>query len=134
VSLKPKILIAYESTKPELKACAERVKKAADSLSYRSVVKCAEDVTIPEILAAQAYVFGASFPLSDEFREIERVLRGINLAGRRCGLFSDGEPKAVDFLRAMSTDSELKLYKDSLDYSRVSDEEAVLAWLRAALS
>ncbi len=129
-----KLLIVYESSECDLKAHALKIKAAADTLSIKSIVKCADDVTIPEILAARAFAFGACKPDSQEYREITRIIKGINLAGRKASFFTSGSGKAIDSLKAMCADSELTQGREILDFSLKPNDAAIKAWLQMGIA
>lgn len=130
----PKLLIVYESSNPGLKEIAKRIEKACERLKFRIVCKCADDVIIPEVLASQAYFFGAQNSPSEDYRELERLFKGINLAGRRAGFFTLDSVKAVDYLRAITKDTDLTANPNPWSPGNPSIEEGLALWLRATLN
>ena len=72
------------------------------------VVMDAADFAATDLLPADAYFFGYTGLRPASYIELERVLRGINLAGRLCGLFSLASPDAIEYLRGIIRDAELQ--------------------------
>lgn len=128
-----KVLVIYESSSSSLKDMAKRIGSICEGRAQVKI-RPAKDVAIPELLAADAYFFGADTPASPEFAEIDRVLRGMNLAGRRCAFFSEASPKALDYLSLMTKDSELKASPERLLNSHSPDEPTISAWVGAVLA
>ncbi len=87
----------------------------------RTVVKKAADFVPVDILPADAYFFGCETPHPASFLELERVLKGINLAGRPCGLFTLASNEAIEYLRAIVRDADLRLHPAPLILSGSSD-------------
>jgi len=92
---KKHVLVVYEDGHEDISSFAKAVK---DGLSVRVSVQLrpASELSIPEILAADAYVFGLADSSSPFWLETKRVLQGINLAGRHGALFfkAAGDAKA----------------------------------------
>lgn len=90
---KTKILIIVEDGRDELDAAAKEVK---GFLAADAVVKtrCATEVAVAEILAADSYAFGVDDASAHAWVEVKRLLQGINLAGRKAVVFA-GKPGAA---------------------------------------
>ncbi len=93
---------------------AEATRKIADRIAarlkgLRVVLMDATDFAATDLLPADACFIGCEKPKPANFAELERVLRGINLAGRPCGLFSPASPPAIAYLRTMVGDAELRV-------------------------
>jgi hypothetical protein len=85
-----------------------------------------------DLLPADAYFFGCQKPNPADFKELERVLGGINLAGRPCGLFSPGSAPALEYLRRIVKDAELQLNPQPW-LSDADDAKALKAWVESTL-
>ena len=59
------------------------------------------------------------------------VLKGINLAGRPCGLFSTQTGAAIEWLRSLCRDSELAVHSEALTEASSSN---LASWVGAVLS
>lgn len=94
------------------------------------MVRNAAEFTPVDILPADAYFFGCEKAKPASFAELERVLKGVNLAGRPCGLFSSASNEAIDYLRTMVRDSELRQHPVPLLASASPD---VGAWAAETL-
>lgn len=91
---------------PALEKAAEAIaKKMGDA---RTVVRKAADFSPVDILPADACFLGCDSDHPTSFSEVERVLKGINLAGRPCGLFTLASRDAMEYLRSIVRDSELR--------------------------
>lgn len=105
-SIKQVLIVTDDS--PSL---AEAVRGMLKSLGdVRTVVKKAADFVPVDILPADAYFFGCEKAGPASFAELERVLKGINLAGRPCGLFTLASNEAIEYLRAIVRDADLRLH------------------------
>lgn len=94
------------------------------------VVMDAADLSAADLLPADAYFFGCDAGRPSSFAELERVLRGINLAGRACGLFSLASPAAIEYLRGIIRDAELQANPEPLFADAGTD---VRAWVQSTL-
>jgi len=100
------VLIVVDGTTSILKAATAMQKSLGD---IRSIVRNASEFTPVDILPADAYFFGCESDRPVSFAELERVLKGINLAGRPCGLFSLASNEAIEYLRSIVRDADLRL-------------------------
>jgi len=100
------VLIITDGT-PGLEAAVESMKKSTDDVLF--AVRLAADFTPTDLLPADAFFFGCGSARPASFAELERVLKGINLAGRPCGLFSLASQEAIEYLRSIVRDAEFRL-------------------------
>lgn len=101
------VLIITDDSPSLTKAVNAILKNLGD---VRAVVKKAADFSPVDILPADAYFFGCEKAGPASFSELERVLRGINLAGRPCGLFTLASNEAIEYLRSIVRDADLRLH------------------------
>lgn len=87
----------------------------------RVVVRNASEFTPVDILPADGYFFGCENARPSSFAELERVLKGINLAGRPCGLFSLASTEAIEYLRSIVRDADLRLHPTPFLLSKKGD-------------
>ncbi len=124
------ILIAYSNQNPELKDCAETMQRLLSCKEVDVIVKPAVEVTIPQILASDVILLGADESaqelLCGDFKELARLFRGINLAGRIGGFFSVTSQESLDTLQGMSCDTGLKVL-GTLKYD--NNAQALSAWI-----
>lgn len=96
----------------------------------------AADFAATDLLPADAYFFGCQQPHSARFSEVERVLKGINLAGRPCGLFTLSAKSAIEYLRSITRDTELAVFHEPLLYEALKPVDRatqVKAWVHSVL-
>ncbi|MDX9899445.1 MAG: hypothetical protein RBT62_11015 [Spirochaetia bacterium] len=102
---KTKVLVVYEDGRDTLEAMAKRMKiSLVDKASIKA--RCASEVAVAEILAADAYVFGVSDAGATSWSEMKRLLAGMNLAGRKAAFFTD-KAGAAEGLRTAFVPAEL---------------------------
>lgn len=112
--------------------CGDTAALISKSLSgVRCLVRIAAEFNPVDLLPADAYFFGCETDRPASFKEVERVLKGINLAGKPCGLFSVSSKKAIDYLRSIVADSELRLHP--VPFFSVGQEK-IGTWAAAALN
>lgn len=99
-----RVLVVYDGAKA-LAAAAEAL--AAGLGGADCVVKQARDFSPTDVLPADVYFFGCEGPHPSSFAELERVLKGINLAGRTCGFFTLASDEAIGYLRSIVRDADL---------------------------
>ncbi|HOX18648.1 MAG TPA: hypothetical protein PKW82_09345 [Spirochaetales bacterium] len=98
------ILVAYPDTDRELEAAAKELASALKGAASDVRLLPASKLDAPQLLAAGWAFFGVGDAADPAWKELMRVLEGVNLAGRTVGAFSrDGEAKT--FLAAFN-DSE----------------------------
>ncbi|HUX37309.1 MAG TPA: hypothetical protein VMV44_05345 [Rectinemataceae bacterium] len=127
--MKEKTLIVWQDGHPELERMAAYLGEKLAGTQRDVIVRMASAVTIPEVLAASSYLFGADAAGSDSYDEIARLMRGINLAGRAAAFFGTNGA-AVAWLREMTKDAELITTTADLVGTR-PDQNSVAAILRA---
>lgn len=96
----------------------------------------AVDFAATDMLPADAYFFGCKEPHPARFSEVERVLKGINLAGRPCGLFTLSSKSAIEYLRSITLDAELAVFSEPLLYEVLPPEDRaarVKSWVQSVL-
>ncbi len=124
------ILIVGDSSDP-IRRIAERLADSLKGLRVSSIE--AAQFSATDLLPADAYFFGCLKPNPSDFAELERVLGGINLAGRPCGLFSHGSAPAVEYLRRIVRDAEFQLNPEPW-ISDSNDAKALAAWVQSTLN
>ena len=72
-------------------------------------VKAAPEFKGNDILPAEVFFLGCEKPDPESFTYLENVLKHINLAGRRCGVFSPGCKKSSKYLAGLLKDCEAAL-------------------------
>jgi len=96
----------------------------------------AVDFSATDILPADACFLGCREPHPARFSEVERVLKGINLAGRPCGLFTLSAKSAIEYLRSITRDAELAVFSEPLIYEALKSGDRapqVKAWVQSVL-
>jgi len=76
---------------------------------YNITIKSASEFMGNDLLPAEIFFLGCEKPGPDSFTYLEDMLKHINLAGRRCGVFSSGSEKAAKYLAGLVKDSEAAL-------------------------
>lgn len=124
-----KTLIVYEDGKPELERSAMLIASSLSATSHEVRLRVASAVSIPEILAARLFFFGAESPGSPVFAEVSRLFRGMNLAGRKAAYFG-ATRDAVSSLRTMAADTDISMSGPDLVDPK-PDADTVTSWLRS---
>ena len=109
---------------------------ASHMASVHVAIVEAADFAATDMLPADAYFLGCQEPHPARFSEVERVLKGINLAGRPCGLFTLSSKSAIEYLRSISQDAELAVFSDPLFFDALKPEDRaprVKAWVHSVL-
>lgn len=109
-----RVLIIIEESS-SLKKIAQRI--ATRLAPFRVDVVEGSQFVATDLLPADAYFLGCDSPQPISFAELERVLQGINLAGRTCGLFtssamSERATSAIEYLRSIIRDTDLRVNPD----------------------
>ena len=117
---------------------SELTQKTARALSdvldaYRVVLCQASDFEGTDLLPAWAFFLGCQGPEPPEFAYLAEMLTHINLAGRRCGVFS-AAPKALDYLAALVRDSEAILGEPLLVKDTIPKSAALKKWAAGVLT
>ena len=126
MSSKKNVLIITDGAK-SIDLIAQSIKK---SLADCKVKLCpAEKFAGTDLLPAQAFILGCEKPHPDSFAYLKEMLSHINLASRKCGIFSTNE-KALKYLGGLVKDCEADLGDPLLS----SDEKpAVKKWLKGVM-
>ncbi|MDR1839254.1 MAG: hypothetical protein LBQ93_06700 [Treponema sp.] len=100
---KNKALIITDGTKP-IRSIALLIK---DSLSngYKVKICPAKKFIVTDLLPVDIFFIGSKRAKPKSFAGLEEFFAHINLASRRCGIFSFNE-KSLNYLRGILTDSE----------------------------
>jgi hypothetical protein len=126
---KTKVLVIFEDGREALETVAKRIKASlSDTASVKA--RSASEVAVAEILAADAYVLGASDAQAAAWAEIKRLLSGMNLAGRRTGFFSE-KKGGSDGLKSALASAELSVTASEFV---VGANVAVEAWVEGFLT
>lgn len=96
---------------------------AAELSGMHVVVMEGADLSATDLLPADLYFFGCSEANPRGFSELQRVLKGINLAGRACALFTIASKEAIGYLQDLVRDAELQVYPDPFLASKKRSEK-----------
>lgn len=121
-------LILFEDGKSDIEKLAREIAERLDPERYEVALRAASEVGVSEVLASSLYFLGSEGPDSPAFREVARIFKGINLAGRRAAFFG-ASGSAVAWLRLICADTELSAAHADLVGRRL-DHAAVAAWMR----
>ena len=121
-------LVVFEDGCPDIERAARAIAERLEGGGRAAKALAASSVSIPDILAAGLYAFGAETTDSPSYAEIARVMRGINLAGRKA-VFFGSSGAAVARLRGLCADTEASAAHPDLVGKRL-DGIAIAAWLR----
>ncbi len=127
--MKESTLIVFQDGHADLERTARSLGDRLESEKRQAIVKPASKISIPELLAATFFIFGADEAGASSFAEIVRVLNGINLAGRRVAFFGTNGA-AVAWLKNMAADSELGPVASDLVGIK-PDPATIAAWARS---
>jgi hypothetical protein len=123
-----KALVLYEDGCPEMERVARSIAERIEGSGRETMLRSASSATIPELLAAGLYLFGAETAEIPSYAEVARVLKGVNLAGRKA-VFFGASGAAVARLRVMCADTEVSAAHADLVGRRI-ESAAIAAWLR----
>jgi len=126
--MKKNTLVVFQDGDAALENTAQAIASGLNAERYAVKLRAASKVSIPEILAAQLYIFGASAEKSPAYGEVARVFTGVNLAGREARYFGSSAA-ALDWLKSMTKDSELKNAGSDLAAAQPSPS-ALRDWLK----
>jgi hypothetical protein len=124
-----KALVLFEDGKDEIEKVARAIAERLEAQGREVLVQAASRVGISDILASSLYLLGAESARSQAYAELERVFKGINLAGRQVAFFG-ASGAAVAWLRGLCADTEASAAHSDL----VGRGEGVAAWLKGVLS
>ena len=126
---KNKVLLVFEDGKPALDSTAGRI-QAALNKSREVKLRQASKVSIQEVLAADCYIFGVYKAESVAWKELQRLFKGINLAGRQAAFFTD-DIRESGLLREAFKDADMIVSSPDL---LIQDGVDVSAWAHGALA
>jgi len=129
VDNKKRVLIVTDGTDP-IKAIAESI---ASCLTGSEVKICsAESFAGTDLLPAHVFFLGCEDPNPDSFNYISQMLAHINLAGRRCGVFSSNN-KALKYLSGLVKSCEAVLGEPLLAGNGEIKQADLKKWLKGIL-
>jgi len=128
VKVKKKVLIITDDAEATRKLALDI---AAVIKNNEVIVKAASDFMGNDILPAEAFFLSCEKPGPDSFRQLEDVLKHINLAGRPCGVFTPGSEKAAKYLAGLVKDCEAALHPEYLFAGSGTD---IKAWAQNVVS
>jgi len=116
---------------------AEQIQSSAkiisDALTEFNVKICtAENFAGTDLLPSEIFFLGCENPKHESFACLEDMLLHINLASRKCGIFSTNE-NALQYLRGILRDSEADLGEPMLFTENEERKPAVEKWLNKLL-
>jgi len=124
-----KALIITDGTK-SVETLAQPIKSA---LSGFSVCVCSADkFTGNDLLAADIFFIGAEKPKPASFSYLEEMFAHINLASRKCAVFSTCE-KTLKWLSGIIKDSEASLGDTLLSLDGGYQEADIKKWIKGLL-
>jgi hypothetical protein len=106
VKTKKNVLVVTDGAASTIKV-AEQI--AAELTGSQVVIRSASEFAGTDILPAEVFFLGCEAPNPPSFACLEELLRHINLAGRRCGIFSPKSEKAAKYLAGLVKDCEATL-------------------------
>jgi hypothetical protein len=125
VSVRKKALIITDASE-SIQATAKII---SDALTEFNVKTCtAADFAGTDLLPADVFFLGCENPGHESFAYLEDLLLHINLASRKCGIFSTSK-NALQYLRGMLKDSEADLGEPLLFTENEEKESIVKNWL-----
>jgi hypothetical protein len=125
---KTKTLVLYEDDRPDCERLGLAIAERLDPERYETVVSGVSAMKVSDLLASKLLILGAEAPEAPSYGELARMLKGINLAGRRAAFFG-ATGAAVAWLRAICADSEVQAAHADL-VGRRPESAALAAWLR----
>jgi hypothetical protein len=126
-----KALVLFDESQDcerDAKAIAERLESQGCSVALEP----ASGASVSQVLAAQLYVLGAQAPGSPSYAELARVLKGMNLAGRKAAFFGP-TGATVAWLRSLCADTEVLFARSDL-VGRRPDPSAISSWLKGVIA
>jgi len=116
---------------------AEQIQSSAkiisDALTEFNVKICtAENFAGTDLLPSEIFFLGCENPGHESFAYLEDLFSHINLASRKCGIFSTNE-NALQYLRGMLKDSEADLGEPLLFTENEERKSTIENWLSKLL-
>ncbi len=135
-----KVSILYTPDSAENRKAAEEVAASLDSARCAVTVKKAAGSVIADVTGADIVFFGlhkaGDSEIPEGFRELARIFKGINLAGRAAGIFNFGPEKSGGALRKIlkATDISLADVELSLGEKGPQRQAEIKEWARQTVS
>lgn len=129
---KTRTLIVYEDSQKDLETVALALKSSLVEAGCTVKLRAASEVSIPEVLGAQVYFFGVNSRDMPSWAELNRLFKGINLAGRHVSFFSKNGSDAPALLAMALADTEISCNPEIL--SGAADAAAIKIWANNAQS
>jgi hypothetical protein len=126
---KTKVLLVCEDGQSSLEAAAGTIQSAING-THEVKLRLASEVSIQEVLAADCYLFAVDKADSPVWKELKRLFKGINLAGRRAA-FLTGNIRESAILRQAFKDAGLLVSDPDLVVRKDAD---LPVWARRALA
>jgi hypothetical protein len=99
---------------------------------YAAVLRHVDAFSGTDLLSADVFLLGCAAPNPVGFIYLEDMLNHINLAGRRCGIFS-ANSAALQYLSALVRDSEAAVGKPLLAPEDAVDSTILRQWVQSIL-
>jgi len=129
VSVEKKALIITD----ESESIQSAAKIIFDALTEFNVITCtAVNFKGTDLLPADIFFLGSENPEHESFAYLKDLFLHINLASRKCGIFSTNET-AIQYLCGMLKDSEVNLNELLLNKENEEKKELIKNWLSGLL-
>lgn len=120
------------------KSIIDIICSSIDSSKYDIRVKKAADAAMPDIAASEIIIFASSgsdkTPVHEDFKEIIRALKGINLSGRLAGIVEFNKDKSRYFLEDILQNTGAACYEDILNIGKGKVEKHKIEnWIKSLL-
>ena len=129
MSAKKKALIITDGTE-EIKAAAKIISGALDN--FKVIIREAEKFSGTDLLPADIFIIGCEKPDPASFAYLKEFLLHINLASRKCGVFSTKE-KTLKYLCGLVKDCEAVL-GEPLSVKDEPKKSDIKKWLKGVLN
>ena len=120
MSGKKAVLIITDGTE-KVTAMAEKIAKTLRG--SRVLIKEASGFAGTDLLPAEVVFIGCSEPSPPCFGYLYELLQHINLAGRKCGVFSPSSKKALQYLKGMLKSCEITLNPTQMTEANSAETE-----------
>jgi flavodoxin len=135
-----KVSILYAPDSADNKKAVEEMSSALETDRCAVSVRKAVEAIVADVTGADIVIFGLqkadSSDVQEEFKELARIFKGINLAGKTAAFFSFGQEKAAAGLKKAlkSTDISLADPELLLPEKGASRQADVKEWARRVIS
>lgn len=126
---KTKILLVCEDGNASLETAAGTI-QSTFSQTHEVKLRLASAVSIQEVLAADCYIFAVGKADSEVWKELRRLFKGINLAGRRVAFLSGAKGESA-ILREAFKDASLSVSDPDFLVRKNAD---LVSWARRVLT